>query len=457
MAIEMNLSELEKAYKKKHETPGQVRNILPFVTTLGRELKDDFNDLMGEYVRQFCKHTIKEQQKKIDEIEFEDPLIAKLTSQIDFRNEAQLDLERFLRQFLFGANHDMKVFHPYIYNFLPVPEKENYRKFSKFIADVLVGENSEVVAVFKDKQSEDILTELILNNLEVKSHENKSKGSYQNLLPFLSALYQDDLLFISKHRDYFLSHFSLLTHFYSFMYLCQISYKFEQFVLGDFSQASQFYFALEWEPLSKRRKSTEELGFKGIKDKLHRLFVHLHTLSQLSMQSIEERELPFLTYPDLNKQFTDDNEKSIFINSLNDWITKYSSIFPSEEEDHYKPKVEIDQAMKGLFEKVRKGVNREAAERYGKNIQAFGGKTFIKSRSSLGQVFNMNQSMLLLLTAICVRDTRMPLNSLFNEFARRGVVFDRLSKKAIIDLYDSLNILDKKSDSGDAQYVKPIL
>ncbi|KAB7651332.1 DNA phosphorothioation-dependent restriction protein DptG, partial [Bacillus sp. B2-WWTP-C-10-Post-4] len=37
-----------------------------------------------------------------------------------------------------------------------------------------------------------------------------------------------------------------------------------------------------------------------------------------------------------------------------------------------------------------------------------------------------------------------------------GIYFDRDSRKIIIGLYEKLNILEKKSDSGDAQYVKYI-
>ena len=43
------------------------------------------------------------------------------------------------------------------------------------------------------------------------------------------------------------------------------------------------------------------------------------------------------------------------------------------------------------------------------------------------------------------------------EYEKRGLFFDRYSKEEIIKLLTKLNLIDKKSDSGDAQYVKPIL
>ena len=78
-------------------------------------------------------------------------------------------------------------------------------------------------------------------------------------------------------------------------------------------------------------------------------------------------------------------------------------------------------------------------------------------RTVEGYVLNIKHDFLLLLTAVSVKDNRIPLKDLFVEFEKRGVAFDQYSKKEIISLLDSHNILDKKSDSGDAQYVKPIL
>lgn len=54
-------------------------------------------------------------------------------------------------------------------------------------------------------------------------------------------------------------------------------------------------------------------------------------------------------------------------------------------------------------------------------------------------------------------DGRVRLAKLFDEFEKRGLLFDRESKKRIIALYEKMNLLEKRSDSGDAQYVKYIL
>lgn len=63
----------------------------------------------------------------------------------------------------------------------------------------------------------------------------------------------------------------------------------------------------------------------------------------------------------------------------------------------------------------------------------------------------------MLLVAVSVGTERLELNLLWDEFEKRGIFVDYKTKEVIVDLLDSLNYIEKKSDSGDAQYVKPIL
>ena len=69
----------------------------------------------------------------------------------------------------------------------------------------------------------------------------------------------------------------------------------------------------------------------------------------------------------------------------------------------------------------------------------------------------MSQEVLMLMTAICIQDDKIRITSLFEEYEKRGIFFDRESTNQIVKLFNKLNLLDKKSDSGDVQYVKSIL
>jgi DNA phosphorothioation-dependent restriction protein DptG len=458
------LKDILSKHKDKRHNTGKAANVLPFVTTKGKSLNDDFNDLLGEFVRDICGFKFTETKKNKDVITFpEDPLISEVIKQINFQEETRVDLERFLKQHLYKQDDKMKIFHPYMYNYLRVPDKDLYKKYATFISDILVQDNDEIRSIFVNKNSDDILTELILKNLDLSKNDIEHSVRYQHLLPFLSKSYKEDLLYISNFKDYFLANFSLLTQFYSFMYVCQISLQFERFDKGIYNTASPLYFALEWESISNRRKASEE-GFRSIKEKSSRLFVHIHTMSQLSHHKLVDdneslSKLPFCTYKDLVDLYNSkDHDVQIrFLQDITHWILEYSKLYLPHQEAVINEPVDISSAFLTLFKCLEKGMNKEACENYGKKIENLGGKTLLKNRGSSGLVLNMKQEMLLLLTAVCVKNERMPLNKLFDEFTKRGVSFDRISRKVIVELFDSLNILDKKSDSGDAQYVKPIL
>ena len=73
-------------------------------------------------------------------------------------------------------------------------------------------------------------------------------------------------------------------------------------------------------------------------------------------------------------------------------------------------------------------------------------------------MLNISEETLIFLTKICIKDQeKMRLNDVFSEFEARGVFLDSHSKNEVMRYYEKLNLIEKKSDSGDAQYVKRIL
>ncbi|AZV62921.1 DNA phosphorothioation-dependent restriction protein DptG [Peribacillus frigoritolerans] len=458
---------------KKHDT-GKVLDILPFLTKRTRAIRGQFNNVLGEYVRNISEideKVLKNKKSNDFYMVSEENIISELiANEVEFNSDDdKFDFVRFLNQYLFNQD-DIQPVHPFIFNYIKLDkaQKNEFGKYARFMSEVLVKGHPEIKSIFTNKDSEDILTELILNKLDTLQ-ENKDekqdklkKDHYQPLLPSIAKLYQEDMVYLSRYKDYFLTSFPILTHFYTFMYACQLIFKFEQFTEADFNSTQPLYFALEWESISKRRKVADELdGFKYIKGKSNNLFPHIHTISQLSYNSFtesfdeENERLSFIPYSEIYNLITSQGEEyeKDFLMELNQWINDYSKWaeieIPGSSDS-------IPNAFKVLFTCLKEGTSSEVAKKYGENIEDLGAP-FLKSRGNLGQVYNIKHDFLLLLTAVSVKDKRMPLNELFAEFEKRGVAFDRYSKKEIITLFDNHNILDKKSDSGDAQYVKPIL
>ena len=83
---------------------------------------------------------------------------------------------------------------------------------------------------------------------------------------------------------------------------------------------------------------------------------------------------------------------------------------------------------------------------------------WIKDRKKSGLVLNLTEQDIIFLTKLSIRNNeKIRLNEMFKEYQKRGVYLDSTSKQTLQEFFSRLNIIDKKSDSGDAQYVRRIL
>jgi DNA phosphorothioation-dependent restriction protein DptG len=448
--------------KRKHDT-GKTIDVLPFLTKRTGAIREQFSKVLGEFVRNICELDLNEKSVKKHEFYMssnENELSEHIANAVEFNGEDdRYDFIRFLDDYLFNQD-DIRPIHPFLFNYIKIEKKykNEFGKYANFMKDILIQDNKEITSIFNEKVSDNILTELILDNLYELDKTEEINKQYEPLLSSLTKLYQEDIKYLSRYKDYFLTSFPVITHYYVFMYACQLVVKFEQFTKADYNQVHPLYFGLEWESMSKRRNAAEFEGFKFIKEKTENLFPHIHTMSQLSHNCFTEGQdpIPFMTYSKIGQLVSEhgeaDEEKFLF--EVKEWIKEYSNWAKVKIQDDSK---NLDEAFKVLFKCLKEGTSKGVAEKYGKNLEDLGFSHFIKSRGSLGQILNIKHDFLLLLTAVSVKDKRIPLNELFIEFEKRGIAFDRYSKKEIIILFDKLNIIDKKSDSGDAQYVKPIL
>ena len=82
-------------------------------------------------------------------------------------------------------------------------------------------------------------------------------------------------------------------------------------------------------------------------------------------------------------------------------------------------------------------------------------KLFEKRRDYSVLVFD--EEMLLFLVAMLAKNERIRMEDLFKRFREYGVEFSFQTKNAIGDYLLKLNLLERKSDSGEAQYVRVVL
>ena len=119
--------------------------------------------------------------------------------------------------------------------------------------------------------------------------------------------------------------------------------------------------------------------------------------------------------------------------------------------------------MRRLFETIDfqfiNGGRKSHYNGYNKKFIDFVQKNFGKFRGMNGYTLSLRESDVIMFTHIIVRinGSKMQLSKVFTELEKRGLIFDRESKKHIVELYEKMNLLEKRSDSGEAQYVKCIL
>lgn len=72
-------------------------------------------------------------------------------------------------------------------------------------------------------------------------------------------------------------------------------------------------------------------------------------------------------------------------------------------------------------------------------------------------VLTLDEEMLLFLVAMVTKGERIRMEDLYKRFQKYGIEFSFQTKNAISDYLMKLNLLERKSDSGEAQYVRIIL
>ena len=281
----------------------------------------------------------------------------------------------------------------------------------------------------------------------------KTEKKFIPLLDDIVDLFNEDINFAIRNEKFLIDNIDNIFAYYYFFYVSQLILKISKGFNAD-DNIDDLYYLLEWESASKNRKSLNK-GYKFLKDRSNSLFAKMSVIDQVNTLMgtkgyLESDMLKF--YNDLDEE---SGKNLLYYLSL--WVESYRR---ARHFDYKELPNDFEGLVNILFESLddpKNGIDQAPKSRYAKNIEEISKKYVIKRRGSYGYVLNMNRDMLLVITALCVKDKKIKLNQLFDEYERRGIYFDRYSKEEIVNFLTKLNLIDKKSDSGDAQYVKPVL
>lgn len=235
----------------------------------------------------------------------------------------------------------------------------------------------------------------------------------------------------------------------------------DQFGNGDHEKLETLYYALDWEKVSKNRSCCTE-GWDKLANNISRMFSHAITLEILNQNN--DKMMDYVDFKSLADQGEDlDSEianeirraEKIYISYIGD-CKKFDTIpeIPGANK--------TDSAIRHLFESVLLQFNEtdrsRASQFYAEKFSEFCKTRFVKNRKKSGLVLNLTERDIIFLTKLALRnEEKIRLNELYTQYELRGIYLDTTSKALLQEFFTKLNLIDKKSDSGDAQYVKRIL
>ena len=343
----------------------------------------------------------------------------------------------------------------------------NESKLADYLVDVLgdsdilqksINEASEKV----NKQS-NALERFAAEKLEFEPSDRKSKHNYQRITNVVKENFEKDFEYIlgarNRTRDYLIP----LLEFYYFTYTAQAILQLNRFLDGNREKCIPLYFCLEWEKTSQNRRCFRD-GWDMLQKAISRICAHAITLEILNQTESGSEPVDYIKIQELiNSAPGEDHRISEEIKVLTDCYRRAITDCPemAELSRHQSPDGETAAEINFLFNSIRIQFENTPRNRpyssYAQKFEVYCRK-YLKRRGRSGMMLNISEETLIFLTKICIKDQeKMRLNDVFAEFEARGVFLDTHSKSEVMRYYEKLNLIEKKSDSGDAQYVKRIL
>ncbi|MBF2262584.1 DNA phosphorothioation-dependent restriction protein DptG [Staphylococcus capitis] len=356
---------------------------------------------------------------------------------------------------IFGFENIKSLKHPYLLNYYPLSQSKDKRgemDIALYINRIFDLKNNRSWHQFVgDKKTNNLAEKLILDSIE-EIEEIDEKNIFKTILGDLLLEKNKDLEFLLKNKDFALKNLDKFFAFYYFQYILQTVLNNDRIrTAKEGVKLYPLYYTLESEKITSSRV-TNTSGYNLIKEISKYTLVNENLIGYLNILIRElNKNESFYTFTDILNL---SSEKQLELNQeLQTVLNKYKNVLNKEENIKFNLEGNIELLKKWLSEDI----TNETISRYHLSIEEIGKLMFLKNRGSLGKTLTLKKDMIILLTALIVKDEKKLVKDVFMEFEKRGVYFDRYTKEEIMNFYEKMNILDKKSDSGEVKYVKPVL
>ena len=441
---------------KIHHNSGNKFKLFPFVANNNSAPVLELESLIGSFL---CR--IEEKNpKKITAAE----LVEKLREDTEIQVGQEKLFFETIRQLFFTPDGTIRPLNLQMIEQISCSEMSENR-IAEYLVDVL-GEGDSLrtsLVDAKSKASSNVLEAFVLSKLQF---ENQSRGEaglrYFRIIESLKASFEEDFAYVLEDSKRLREYLVELLELYYFSYTAQTSLQLNRFMDGERDHNIPLYFSLEWEKTSQSRLCFTE-GWQKLQSAIEKIFAHAITLEILNQTDEASEPVDYIRLNEIVSNDEKDKEVSKQIDALTA-IYRASitdCVEMNELEKKFSPSGMTASSLRFLFDSIRiqfENTGRiRAYASYANKFESYC-KKFLKSRGRSGMMLNLSEETLIFITKLCIKNQeQMWLKDVFKAFERRGIFLDDISKEQATDYYEKLNLIEKKSDSGDAKYVKRIL
>lgn len=452
-----NSDKINSIYNGNRHDHQKVFKVFPFVTNSSNEPITNFNQIIGGYINRIRK-------TEPVEVHFQE-LIDQMKLDITIKDGKEELFEEVIR-FMFFDEHGQLIQS----NLRTMAQNDCKNKDENRLVDYLVdvlGDpvvlKAQIDEVFGNlNKNSNVLEKSMFSYLKTQNLKEKEENRFYRVIDLFKDVYEKDFAYMLSSLNGSGEQLVTLLEFYYFVYTVQACLQLEEAVNGNRTKCIPLYFALDWEKSNQSRLCYIDGWNKKIEPVIKKMYAHTVALAIINLKE-DSTPIGYRDLLKMAKKSTEDDAK--VASELRKLTYAYRELFDCEEMTTIKRDTDAEndtaQELKFLVDSIvcqflHSG--REAAyKKYPKPFLEFADK-FLKNRGRSGRILNITEDMLIFLTKIVIKDEeKMRLNDVFKEFEQRGVFFDNLSKEQVMKYYEKLNLIEKKSDSGDAQYVKRIL
>ncbi len=352
-----------------------------------------------------------------------------------------------------------------LYPYQTVTNNKSSENLAFFLFSVM-GMNEDdckMIESLKKDSMLNVLEEMVTRAIELnKVSEADKTVPYFIVKRDIQCRFKEDFYYMLKAGMTSLEDLANLLSVYYFYYVSQTCIILDQFCGGKRDGEEKLYYALDWEKVSKNRKCCEE-GWDKLQGSINHMFSHAITLEILN-QSDDSQMYDYISFGEAAKENCVVDEKMAQeVMKAEETYCSYIGDYKDFNKIHL---AEVGSKTESAIMHLYKCVETQfvytdrhrANQFYNEKFSEFCKERWVKNRKKSGLVLNLTERDVIFLTKICLRnEEKIRLNDLFKEYEKRGINLDNTSKELLQEFFTKLNLIDKKSDSGDAQYVKRIL